>query len=103
MTDEQDSDLLLLWKEQWEKAGYTAIILTEQTLKSPNFETLGEVTQKRYELIQSKLEALPVDDFGKVVFRRWLAMAAIGGGWFSDYDSFPLWNLEQEVSIGCGC
>lgn len=99
MADEQDSDLLLLWKEQWEKAGYAAIILTEQTLKSPNFEMLGEITKQRYESTQSKLEALPVDDFGKVLFRRWLAMAAIGGGWFSDYDSFPLWNLEHEASI----
>ncbi len=100
MTDEQDSDLLLLWKEQWEKAGYEAIILTEQTLKSPNFETLGVTNEKRYELIRSKLEALPVDDFGKVLFRRWLAMAAIGGGWFSDYDSFPLWNLGHEQTFG---
>ena len=99
MTDEQDSDLLSLWREQWEKAGYAPIVLTEETLRSPNLEKSVEVDEKRYQLIRSKLEALPVDDFGKVLFRRWLAMAAIGGGWFSDYDSFPLWNLDHEESI----
>ncbi len=99
MTDEQDSELLSLWMEQWEKAGYTPIVLTEETLESPNLEKMGEMDEKRYQSIRTKLETLPVDDFGKVLFRRWLAMAAIGGGWFSDYDSFPLWSLSHEESI----
>lgn len=108
MTNDEDDDLLSFWKERWEAAGYTPVILTSDTVYSPSFENqnesinqsdLSSITKERYESVRTKLDAMPLDDFGKILFRRWLAMAAIGGGWFSDYDNFPLWNLDNEGSM----
>jgi hypothetical protein len=117
MTDDEDFDLLRFWKERWKEAGYTPMVLTAETvtasfppppLQFPNKTTNTNTnnnqtshyypsnyfTKDRYESIRSKLETLPLDDFGKILFRRWMAMAAVGGGWFSDYDNFPLWDLD---------
>ena len=108
MTNDEDDDLLSFWRERWEDAGYTPVILTSDTVYSPSFDNQSasnnqshssSFTKERYESVRTKLDAMPLDDFGKILFRRWLAMAAIGGGWFSDYDNFPLWNLESEGSV----
>lgn len=111
MTDDEDFDLLGFWKERWDEAGYTPVVLTAETvaasfppptptpLQFPNNNQSHHFTNlDRYESIRSKLETLPLDDFGKILFRRWMAMAAVGGGWFSDYDNFPLWDLSHTTT-----
>lgn len=112
MTDDEDSNLLRFWKERWEEAGYTPVILTAENATFPqqlrnnntNFNHHQSdplpFPEERYESVRSKLDALPLDDFGKVLFRRWLAMASVGGGWFSDYDNFPLWNRSHDGEGG---
>ncbi len=107
MTNDDDTALLSFWKERWEDAGFAPVILTSETIYSPILENqnalfqrshLSSFTTERYESVRTKIDTLPLDDFGKILYRRWLAMAAVGGGWFSDYDNFPLWNLDNEKS-----
>ena len=108
MTDDEDFDLLQLWRERWEEAGYKPVILTAEDAdallgswnktkhEGNNHSFAIALTKERSDSIRTKLEDLPLDHFGKVLFRRWMAMAAVGGGWFSDYDNFPLWNFSQK-------
>ena len=117
MTDAEDLDLLLFWKDRWEAEGYAPVVLTardaslSKLLLNSNSNSKNNnnnncvdgddddcFTERRYESIQSKLDALHLDDFCGVLFRRWIAMAVAGGGWFSDYDNFPLprWSQQQQ-------
>ena len=109
MSDEEDSDLLNFWKETWKAAGYMPIILTAEdimisfrrhdddggrttTTKSKYF------TKDQYDSITSRLNNLNLDDFSRILFRRWIAMATVDGGWFSDYDNFPLRRRRRHQS-----
>jgi len=74
-----EDDLLEVWKEEWSSLGFEARVLTlEDAKKHPYF---------------LEMEALMTPLFGggydAMCFYRWLAMAASGGGWMSDYDTFP--------------
>ena len=107
MTDEDDSYLLQFWKERWISAGYTPIVLTAVDVEG--FQQKLDHQQRRaaeYESssssssIQSRLDALNLDDFSRILFRRWIAMAAVGGGWFTDYDNFPLRDFSHQEEKG---
>jgi hypothetical protein len=110
MSDAEDFDLLLLWKERWGEAGYSPVVLTAETANNPQFsnqQTTNATTSEssylgasRIEAVRRKLKNVSLDDFGTVLFRRWLAMAAVGGGWFSDYDNFPLWKASDGNGRG---
>jgi len=81
MTQEDDDQLLLFWKEQWTSAGWNAVVLGVDTV----------VTCEEYSVLEELLSnELHLDPWGRVVFHRWMAMAAVGGGWYADYDVFPL-------------
>lgn len=74
-----EDDLLEVWKEEWSRLGFEARVLTlEDAKRHPYFE---------------EMEAMMTPLFGggydAMCFYRWLAMAASGGGWMSDYDTFP--------------
>jgi hypothetical protein len=86
MTDEDNSALLLFWKQAWELAGWEPRVLTLQDAKQ----------HPLYESFQRELENLHMDEFGKFSLLRWLAMAASGGGWLADYDAFPLRHFRSE-------
>jgi hypothetical protein len=74
--------LLDLWKQCWENAGWTPIILNRSHAEQhPNYneflckyQKLPTVNPSRYEL---------------ACYLRWLAMAVVGGGWMSDSDVIP--------------
>ncbi|VEU41228.1 unnamed protein product [Pseudo-nitzschia multistriata] len=70
------------------------VVLTAKDVWKENGQK--HLTQSRYESVQSRLDALKLDDFSRVVFHKWIAMTVAGGGWFSDYDSFPLPSLYRE-------
>jgi hypothetical protein len=88
MTDKADDELLKVWKEEWNKAGWNAQILDlEDAKRHPRFFEFEE-----------KLEKVSIHGINKVYnklcYYRWLAMAAVGGGWMSDFDVLPL-NLHK--------
>eukprot|EP00957_Ditylum_brightwellii_P118649 9050152-Ditylum_brightwellii.AAC.1 len=73
-------DLFNTWRTSWLDAGWNPIILNEDDAKTnPDYEKFINHTQN--------LQQEHVDSF---CMNRWLAMAAVGGGWFAEYDTFPI-------------
>jgi len=74
-----DDDLLEAWKEEWTIAGFEAKVLTLKDAKRHSYFT--------------EMEKFVKPHFGTgynaMCLYRWLAMAASGGGWMCDYDTFP--------------
>lgn len=68
------------WKEQWSKAGFSTKVLTlKDAAKHPYYHQMSREVEKVF----------PTDIYNQFCFYRYLAMAAAGGGWMSDYDTFP--------------
>lgn len=91
-------DLIELWKESWLRMGWEPHVLGLKHAKDfPEFDRLDAllfakpaVNPKAYEM---------------TCFRRWMAMASIGGGWMCDYDvvNMSLEPIKYEgFIIGCG-
>jgi hypothetical protein len=79
MSDAGEEDLLELWKEAWDKAGWDTVVLgLEDAQKHPYYDEMFSVIDPLWDMTYNGL-----------CYYRWLAMAASGGGWMSDYDLFP--------------
>jgi len=76
---EGEDDLLDVWKEEWTNAGFDYRVLTLDDAKKHPF----------YEEMETIVTPLFGNGYDSMCFYRWLAMAASGGGWMSDYDTFP--------------
>lgn len=109
MTDDEDDELLRIWKDRWESAGYNPVVLAADDLGLDRNAVVSNTKDEeqsssrhsicpksRFSGVLSKLDALHLDDFCNVLFRRWIAMAAVGGGWYSDYDNFPLRSFSTS-------
>lgn len=82
MSDEADRKMLQHWKRYWHRAGWDPRILTlEDAKRHPEFERVDTLLD---------LDTMPFGYYDKLCFLRWLAVAQVGGGWMSDYDTFPL-------------
>jgi hypothetical protein len=90
MSDEDDKQLLEFWKESWSSNGWKPIILRIEDVKKLD----------GYSSLESELEnELRPDPWSHALFHRWMAMAAIGGGWYVDYDVFPLPEFIPPVDL----
>mmetsp|Transcript_18702 Transcript_18702/g.27306 ORF Transcript_18702/g.27306 Transcript_18702/m.27306 type:complete len:309 (-) Transcript_18702:1064-1990(-) len=68
------------WKEQWSKVGFSTKVLTlKDAAKHPYYHQMSREIEKVF----------PNDIYNQFCFYRYLAMASSGGGWMSDYDTFP--------------
>ncbi len=91
MTLEGHLKLVEAWEHAWQARGWDTIVLTkEDAMKYPEFESMNQ-----------RLEDMKVDKYNRRCFWRWMAMAMIendhgGGGWMSDYDTFPLGMTAEE-------
>jgi len=80
-TDKGEENLVDAWKEEWSLAGFEARVLTLTDAKRhPSFTDMEYILKANSEYI---------DSYNEMCMYRWLAMAASGGGWMSDYDTFP--------------
>jgi len=86
-----DGPLIELWKEYWAAAGWEPkVINLETAMQHPDFEAYNEA-----------LKEVPLGDkpdYDRLCFLRWLAMAAVGGGYMADVDVLPLWPVGHEKS-----
>lgn len=93
MSDIADKALITEWKAAWKAAGWHPIVLTLDDAKK-------HVDYEDYAPKLSKIPMLGVAGVGhggggtvvynQLCFFRWLAVAAAGGGFMSDYDVFPI-------------
>lgn len=87
MSENGDHALVEFWKEAWADAGFEPRVLTLADAKK----------HKWFIPINYMMEHTLLDGYNKMCIHRWLAMAAVGGGWMSDYDTFPLRNFGPQT------
>lgn len=87
-----ESDMLLeVWKRVWQEAGFIPKVLTEANARQ----------HPDYTLFNLLLESIPLGnnkEYDRSCYMRYLAMAASGGGWMSDYDNVPL-NMPESKTL----
>lgn len=91
MSDHDDQTLLEFWKQQWTNVGWTPIVLGPKDIAAAT-----EKLEGYYSEMEKLVDDLRLDPWSRVLFHRWMAMAAIGGGWYADYDVVPLAGLPQD-------
>lgn len=74
--------LSVLWRARWNAAGWEPFILGDwQARQHPMFAA--------FDAAISKLPSVNPPEYEKSCYRRWLALAQVGGGWMSDLDVMP--------------
>lgn len=78
-----DQAMLDSWKAAWESQGWrTRILSIDNARAHPQFEAYNRL-----------LDRVPLGAnaaYNRYCYLRWLAIAAVGGGYMSDYDTIPL-------------
>lgn len=75
--------LILLWMEHWKAVGFEPFVLTEwHASKHPMFE--------KFNAVVSAFPSVNSPEYERACWIRWLAFSAMGGGYMSDYDVFPV-------------
>lgn len=78
-----DSERMIeIWKAEWEFAGWNPVVIGEKEARlHPRFEEFYATFKK--------FPSSNPDGYDLACFLRWVAMAAIGGGWMCDFDVLP--------------
>lgn len=86
-----DVVLLKTWNTAWQMAGWEPKILDEEDAKKhPDYEKLMNIIRDK----QAPGENC-VGRYDMACYKRWIAMAAVGGGVMSDYDVFPMNDIRH--------
>ena len=87
---EDELALVAAWEAAWQSAGWRTKVLTGEDAKKHH----------QYDELWPLIDAMPLIQYDKLCYLRWLAMGATGGGWMSDYDTVPLrGSLERAVDL----
>jgi len=82
---------LEVWKKSWREAGWNAIVLTlEDAKRHHSFEKFRDAFDNA---------DYKTNEYNRMCFYRWLAVAASGGGWMSDYDNLPLHSQPLKDGV----
>lgn len=82
-----DTSLLEVWRKTWYDAGWEPVVLTlDDAKKHPIYKRFIDA----FETAEYDLRA-----YDRICFLRWLAMASNGGGWMTDFDTFPLYSRPE--------
>lgn len=88
MSREDDSQLIQAWARSWQEVGWDPRVLDMSVARQhPEFATFDGF-----------LEGVPFGKVDRVCFYRYLAVGIAGGGWMSDYDTFPLNSARWDGS-----
>lgn len=88
MSDSADRLMLQHWERYWRKVGWEPKILTmDDARRHPQFERFDEALD---------LDKINFGIYDKLCMLRWLAIAAVGGGFLADYDVFPIRNVNYD-------
>ncbi|GFH45044.1 hypothetical protein CTEN210_01518 [Chaetoceros tenuissimus] len=92
--EEGASDPLLdLWRKEWESNGFETRVLNMQDVESnPAYPEMKAMAEAFF-------TGKDAGYYNMLCFYRYLAMANVGGGWMSDYDTFPI-NFPIEKYSG---
>lgn len=86
---EPSRELLAAWKEAWEAVGWIPM-----TLSIPEIVNLDQFKDIHERMASSQLSREQQDQIWKYV-----AMAAVGGGWIGHIDTFPLDSIMDEANF----
>lgn len=87
---EDEYRLILLWKKNWECAGFTPVVLNEWHARQ----------HRLYERLSNRLATLPtvnLPEYERACYLRHLAYAQVGGGWCADYDVFCYGDVAKAI------
>ena len=81
---DEDAQILAVWKHAWSAAGWNPRVLNLDHAKlHPDYEAAEND-------IKTKVPMHPDDEYNQLCYLRHFAVAAVGGGWMSDYDTVPV-------------
>ena len=96
-TSDADKNMLDTWETSWNAAGFeTNIISLDDAKLHPRYDEMA----KTLEWLGARGALGPDINYDTLCFLRYFAMAAVGGGWMSDYDTLPLSTTEFPPSYG---
>ena len=84
----ENEEMIETWKSIWTEYGWIPKVLTEDdAMNHPDFEHFEQL-----------LNILPSEEL-RMPFYRFISISTIStGGWYSDYDTFPLYMGAKDVS-----
>jgi hypothetical protein len=91
LTLEDEWRLVHLWRRNWESAGFEPIVLNE-------WHARQHTMFAAYDQAISALPSSNPKDYEKACWLRWLALAAVGGGFMADYDVFAYETAKKDAS-----
>jgi len=90
LSTERNDELVEMWKDRWYRAGWDPVVLSpEDAQRHPYYDDFIPIFRDGQ---------LKDDSYNQICYLRWLAMAASGGGWMTDIDTFPL-NIMPETTL----
>lgn len=85
--------LLDLWRKEWEAIGFETRVLNMQDVESnPAYPAMKEAAEAFF-------TGKDAGYYNMLCLYRYLAMANVGGGWMSDYDTLPI-NFPIDKHFG---
>jgi len=90
LADHENEQLIELWKKNWASHGWEPCVLkTQDAERHPEWQ--------KYRDAFAKLPSVNPGKYEQYCYYRWLAMAAAGGGWMADFDTFNYGFNPTEI------
>jgi len=89
----QDLTIIAIWKHAWKQAGWNPRVLSlEDAKKHPDYKEVNEE-------IRHLSPVMLKSEYQVMCYMRYFAMAAVGGGWMTDFDTMPFHMPTSEYAM----